>query len=176
MWTAVTKNTPNFHPPPPLIFRIITSKPLTATEVTVFYFFVLFLNIWNFTGKYIDAKSSELTLDLLYSTKFQWRSTGFSYYSYLASKSASNPQWSLGKHWYPEIFCKPIRPKNLGTAEFNVAGRKKMRSKRQRGLNLPGNSLLVFLVVSHVHWHSFREPHASHRSYVRSGSPPTVAS
>lgn len=91
-------------------------------------------------------------------------------------KCMCRPQWSLGKHCVLVTFSIPTKPKWTGTTLFGCECRMYARSNRKRGLNLPGNSLLQFRTISHVYWHSLREPHEIHRSSIPGGMPPARSS
>lgn len=91
-------------------------------------------------------------------------------------KCMCRPQWSLGKHCVLVTFSIPTKPKWAGTTLFGCECRMYARSNRQRGLNLPGTSLLQFRTISHVYWHSLREPHEIHMSSIPGGMPPASSS
>jgi hypothetical protein len=99
-----------------------------------------------------------------------------SIYGFSILKKMCKPQWSLGKHCVLVTFSMPTRPKWTGAALLGCECRMYARSNRNRGLNLPGISLLEFRNVSQVYWHSLREPHEIHKSSMPGGMPPASTS
>jgi hypothetical protein len=106
----------------------------------------------------------------------QYHNIYLKYHSFSILKCMCSPQWSLGKHCVLVTFSIPTKPKWTGATLFGCECRMYARSNRQRGLNLPDISLLQFRTISHVYWHSLRDPHEIHRSSMPGGTPPASSS
>ena len=67
--------------------------------------------------------------------------------------------------WWPGTFSMPMRPKCSGFTSPALDGLRYTRSKRMRGLNFEGISVLLLRKVSHVYSTSLRLPVATQTSF-----------